>query len=276
MAYPPRQLQLGAPQGGAGRMLVIDPDALRQMLAQGNFHGIGEAFCNAVEQAHMGCVSPPMGGHPQAQGWPQPQGWVQPAPRQWPQGWGSPPQPWGPHLGAVQPLMMQQPPVQMVPQQAFFNPQAAMMQAQQQNPYARQYMPPQQAGTPLPRTFGASPVAPGTNTIVGGTSVVFTGSYNWNGLVTRMTIPQSQDDLAGLMIGPFTIAGLPLIDGANQIGAGEYSAMSQCCPVIMRQIGNQQPVSLTVTNVTGANIVCGNPTFHVEPDTFQGRSCFPC
>lgn len=140
-------------------------------------------------------------------------------------------------------------------------PQTMAPQTQAQ-PVAR----PQAAGIPIPRMFGAAPIAPATNVIPALGTVIFRAVYNWAGLIRRVRIGIADGDLGRLAIGPFSVAGLPIIDGANQITGSSYGSQNQCCIEVNHCISTQQEVLMSLTNLDGAAaLTVSNPTFEVEP-----------
>ncbi len=142
-------------------------------------------------------------------------------------------------------------------------PQTMMPQAAAQ-PVARGHS--MAAGIPIPRLFSAAPIAPATNVIPVLGTVIFRGVYNWSGLIRRVRIGIADGDLGRLAVGPFTVAGLPIIDGANQITGSSYGSQNQCCIDVHHCISTQQEVLLSLTNLDGANaLTVSNPTFEVEP-----------
>lgn len=119
----------------------------------------------------------------------------------------------------------------------------------------------------IPKIFSACAVAPGTNVIAPGSTVVFRSIYNWYGVVKNVRIGLHEDDWPFLSVGPFTVAGLPLFDGSNQISGSESPpAKNQFFLTVNKKISSQQEVELYLTNNhLKRSMTVGNPTFEVIP-----------
>ncbi len=141
--------------------------------------------------------------------------------------------------------------------------------------------------TIVPKVFSADAMAPGTNVIAPGSTVVFRGCYNWDGLVKNVRISVAEDDWPFLSVGPFTVAGLPLFDGSNQISGSETPpAKHQFFLTVNMKISAQQEVRLSLTNNhLKRSMTVGNPTFeaipgleierHVQVDRYEIVVCEP-
>lgn len=276
------------PESAPPQSIIVDIAELNRLLSTGNMWDIGNGLCDLISQAHqaqqaegrgrLGIEQDPYArdraaeiaaasGIPHQVRAAAPPAMVAPVP---------------PPRGGVQlvaPAAIPQPPnyaggpVPSVPQQQYGQPPV--------NPYnpagQRPFGPPPVLMAPVPTIFSLSPVAPGTNTIGFSSSVVFTGTYNYDGWLGLMRLGIGDADLGRILIGPLTIASIAVIDGANQVSAASWAAQSQCCVPVNRCIGTQQTVSCTLTNIDTADpVVVGNPSFNVQPMNACGQGAQVC